>query len=195
PQGTGHVGDRTRQASPQVGDVIGGPGDRGHGLLSRRLRPRRVRSPPRRLRGVIEARPEGQRGEERDGGCEPPCRHGSEGRAHRTPPRQWPASVATSFQLGSREVTSRAKVHTAVTSVTLSGLPSITVPDLSRVVDTNWETNRTVICAPRPRSSAAVMSAESIATKRVSTVSPRLSRSRMTLSKLSWTSFERRSRK
>ena len=39
-----------------------------------------------------------------------------------------PASVATSFQLGSREETSRAKVQTSVTSVTLSGLPSITLP-------------------------------------------------------------------
>ena len=41
-----------------------------------------------------------------------------------------PASVATSFQFGSREVTSRAKVQTSVTSVTLSGLPSITAPSL-----------------------------------------------------------------
>ena len=44
--------------------------------------------------------------------------------------RHCPASVATSFQLGSRELTSRAKVQTSVTSVTLSGLPSITSPSL-----------------------------------------------------------------
>ena len=50
---------------------------------------------------------------------------------HRVPHRcHCPASVATSFQLGSREETSRAKVQTSVTSVTLSGLPSITLPSL-----------------------------------------------------------------
>ena len=58
-----------------------------------------------------------------------------------------PASVATSFQLGSREERSRAKVHTSVTSVTLSGLPSITLPSLSRVTETSCETKRTVTCA------------------------------------------------
>src|ERR1700682_5226526 len=65
-----------------------------------------------------------------------------------------PASVATSFQLGSREERSRAKVHTSVTSVTFSGLPSITLPALSRVTEMSWDTNRTVICAVRLRSSA-----------------------------------------
>src|ERR1700726_4050558 len=48
------------------------------------------------------------------------------------PPAHCPASVATSFQLGSREDKSRANVQTSVTSVTLSGVPSITVPALSR---------------------------------------------------------------
>src|SRR5439155_14662211 len=80
-----------------------------------------------------------------------------------------PASVATSFQLGSREEMSRAKVHTSVTSVTLSGLPSITLSDLSRVTEISCETNRTRICAVRPRNSAPVISALSIATKRLST--------------------------
>src|SRR5690348_18138493 len=83
-----------------------------------------------------------------------------------------PASVATSFQLGSREERSRAKVHTSVTSVTLSGLPSITLPDLSRVTEMSCDTNRTVICAVRPRNSTPEMSDLSIETKRVSTVSP-----------------------
>src|SRR6202022_3475754 len=53
-----------------------------------------------------------------------------------------PASVATSFQLGSREERSRAKVHTSVTSGTFSALPSITLPDLSRVTEMSWETKR-----------------------------------------------------
>ena len=44
-----------------------------------------------------------------------------------------PVSVATTFQFGSREETSRANVHTSVTSVTFSALPSITVPLRSRV--------------------------------------------------------------
>src|SRR3974377_2241255 len=93
-----------------------------------------------------------------------------------------PASVATSFQLGSREERSRANVHTSVTSVTFSGLPSITLPDLSRVTEMSWETNRTVRCAVRARNSAAVISDFSIATKRVSTVSPLDSRSRIAAS-------------
>src|SRR5262249_31236851 len=77
-----------------------------------------------------------------------------------------PVSVATSFQLGSREVTSRANVHTSVTSVTLSGLPSLTAPFLSRVTDTNCDTKRIVTCAILPRSSAPMMSVESMETKR-----------------------------
>ena len=69
-----------------------------------------------------------------------------------------PASVATTFQFGSREEISRAKVHTSVTSVTFSALPSITAPERSRVAETSFETKRTVICAAlRLRSSAAVM--------------------------------------
>ena len=46
-----------------------------------------------------------------------------------------PASVATSFQLGSREDRSRANIHTSVTSVTFSGFPSITLLALSRVTE------------------------------------------------------------
>ena len=50
--------------------------------------------------------------------------------------RHCPASVATSFQFGSREEASRAKVHTSVTSVTVSALPSFAarwlVPRLGR---------------------------------------------------------------
>ena len=83
-------------------------------------------------------------------------------------PGYCPASVATSFQLGSRDETSRAKVQTSVTSVTLSGLPSITLPVRSRVTETSCETNRTVTCAVGPRTSAPVMSDLSIETKRVS---------------------------
>ena len=60
---------------------------------------------------------------------------------------QAPASVATSFQLGSREVTSLAKVQTSVTLVTLSALPSMTLPLRSRVAETSWETKRSVIWA------------------------------------------------
>jgi hypothetical protein len=41
---------------------------------------------------------------------------------------------------------SRAKVHTSVTSVTLSALPSTTAPLRSRVDDTSLDTKRTVIC-------------------------------------------------
>src|SRR5262249_32718122 len=73
-------------------------------------------------------------------------------RRHR---RYCPASVATTFQLGSREETSRANVHTSVTSVTLSALPSITVPLRSRVAEISFETKRTVICAVRPARSSA----------------------------------------
>src|SRR3974390_501145 len=54
------------------------------------------------------------------------------------------ASVATSFQFGSREEMSRAKVQTSVTSVTLSALPSLTLPFLSRVTDTILDWKRTV---------------------------------------------------
>ena len=46
-----------------------------------------------------------------------------------------PASVVTSFQLGSREDRSRANIHTSVTSVTFSGFPSITLLALSRVTE------------------------------------------------------------
>ena len=60
-----------------------------------------------------------------------------------------PASVATTFQLGSREEMSRAKVQTSVTSVTFSALPSITLPDRSRVAEMSLETKRMVICAVR----------------------------------------------
>src|SRR5580704_5879045 len=108
--------------------------------------------------------------------------------------RYCPASVATTFQLGSREVTSRANVHTSVTSVTFSALPSITVPLRSRVEETSFETKRTVICAVLLRSSAAVMVAPSIETKRVSAVSPRFSRSVIAASKPSNTSRDNRLR-
>src|SRR5262245_22830410 len=94
-----------------------------------------------------------------------------------------PASVATSFQLGSREDRSRAKVHTSVTSVTRSGAPSITSPPRLRVTEMSCDTKRTVTWAVRVRSSAPTISALSIDTKRVSTVSPRCSRSRMAVSK------------
>jgi hypothetical protein len=94
-----------------------------------------------------------------------------------------PASVATSFQLGSRDDTSRAKVHTSVMSVTRSALPSMTLPSLSRVAVMSLERKRTVTCAVRPRSSAAVMSAPSSETKRLSTVWPCFSRSVMAPSK------------
>src|SRR6202034_659527 len=108
-------------------------------------------------------------------------------RCHR---RQCPASVATTFQFGSREEMSRAKVHTSVTSVTLSALPSTTAPLRSRVADTSLETKRTVTCSVRLRISAAVMVDASIETKRVSAVSPRPSRSVMAASKPSNTSFD-----
>src|SRR5579871_502609 len=117
---------------------------------------------------------------------------GATPRSHRPALAYCPASVATSFQLGSREDRSRAKVHTSVTSVTFSALPSTTLPLLSRVTETSCETKRTVICAVRPRSSAAVMSALSMETKRLSMVSPRVSRSVMAVSKPSHTSRESR---
>src|SRR6185312_2003592 len=69
------------------------------------------------------------------------------------------ASVATSFQLGSRAETSRANVHTSVTSLTFSALPSTIAPSLPRVAVMSCETKRTVTCALRWRSSAAVISA------------------------------------
>src|SRR5580692_5142766 len=78
-----------------------------------------------------------------------------------------PASVAITFQFGSREETSRANVQTSVTSVTFSALPSITLPERSRVTDTNLETKRTVIWALRLRNSAPVIVEPSIETKRV----------------------------
>src|SRR4029077_10078726 len=85
-----------------------------------------------------------------------------------------PASVAMTFQLGSREEISRAKVQTSVTSVTFPALPSITAPVRSRVAEISFETKRTVICAvARPRNSAAVIVEPSIETKRVSAVSLR----------------------
>ena len=92
-----------------------------------------------------------------------------------TPPfgSEYRASVATSFQLGSREVTSRAKVHTSVTLVTRSALPSMTSPLRSRVAETSCDTKRSVICAVLPRNSAPVIWDTSIETKRVSAVSPR----------------------
>ncbi len=40
-------------------------------------------------------------------------------------PGQWPPPVETSFQFGSRELTSRAKLQASLTSTTLSALPSI----------------------------------------------------------------------
>lgn len=55
-----------------------------------------------------------------------------------------PASVATSLQFGSRVPRSRAKVHTSVTSPTVSSLPSTTLPLLSRVTEISWDTKRTV---------------------------------------------------
>ena len=55
--------------------------------------------------------------------------------------------MPTSFQFGSREVTSRANVQTSVISVTLSALPSTIVPALSRVTEIICETKRTVSCA------------------------------------------------
>src|SRR5882757_9904317 len=63
-------------------------------------------------------------------------------RAHGSPADHAPASVATSFQLGSRAVMSLANVQTSVTLVTLSALPSITLPLRSRVDDTSCETKR-----------------------------------------------------
>lgn len=47
-------------------------------------------------------------------------------------------SVATSFQFGSRDVVSRAKVQMSTTSLTLAGSPSTTSPDLSRVAEMSW---------------------------------------------------------
>src|ERR1700733_9329756 len=106
-----------------------------------------------------------------------------------------PASVATTFQFGSREAMSRAKVHTSVTSVTFSALPSITVPARSRVAETSFDTKRPVIGAvERLRSSAAVIVEASIETKRVSTVSLRRSRSVIAASKPSKTSRDNRLR-
>ena len=43
---------------------------------------------------------------------------------------QWPVSVAISFQFGSREVTSRAKVQISFISTMPSGLPSWSWPSL-----------------------------------------------------------------
>ena len=62
-------------------------------------------------------------------------------------PAQSTDSVATSFQFGSRELTSRAKVQMSVTSPTWIGSPSITVPLLSWVAEISLERKRTVICA------------------------------------------------
>src|SRR5262249_2615786 len=115
-------------------------------------------------------------------GCGDASEEDAQTHRHCVPLGYCPASVATSFQLGSREERSRANVHTSVTSVTFSALPSITLPDLSRVTEISCETKRTVICAVRPRSSTPAMSDLSIATKRVSTVSPLVSRSRIAAS-------------
>jgi hypothetical protein len=52
------------------------------------------------------------------------------------------ASVATSFQFGSRDRVSRAKVQTSLTSATVSGSPSITAPLLSRVAEISSLTMR-----------------------------------------------------
>src|SRR5262249_28876447 len=102
-----------------------------------------------------------------------------------------PVSVAMTFQFGSREDTSRAKVQTSVTSVTFSALPSITVPLRSRVAEISLDTKRTVICAVvRLRSSAAVMVEPSIDTKRVSALSLLRSRSVIAASNPSYTSRE-----
>ena len=65
-------------------------------------------------------------------------------------PGHCPASVATSFQLGSRDDRSRANVHTSVTSVTFSGEPSMTAPERSRLTEMICDTKRTVTCAVRP---------------------------------------------
>src|ERR1700741_2196527 len=127
------------------------------------------------------------------------CRDSAENRKNQTVENQaWrptpphcehhcPVSVAMTFQLGSREDTSRAKVQTSVTSVTLSGLPSITAPALSRVTEISLEMNRTVICADLPRCSAWRMSALSMETNRVSIFSPLVSRSLTAASKPSKT--------
>ena len=73
-------------------------------------------------------------------------------RSGRQPSAHCPASVAISFQFGSRDPRSRAKVQTSVTSVTASALPSMTSPALSRVTETSLDWKRTVSCAVRPRS-------------------------------------------
>src|SRR5215212_2128711 len=117
-------------------------------------------------------------------GCDASCKRSAKAHRHRCSGSGYcPASVATSFQFGSREEMSRANVQTSVTSVTFSGLPSITLPSRSRVTETSWETKRTVTCAIWPRTSAEVMSALSIDTNRVSAVWPLLSRSRIAASK------------
>lgn len=100
-----------------------------------------------------------------------------------------PASVAISFQFGSREDTSRAKVHTSLVSITLSGLPSTTSPALSFVAVINLECIRIVACAVAPRSSTSSTLALSIDTKVVSTFWPALSRCAMAAEKNSNTSF------
>src|ERR1700730_367700 len=105
-----------------------------------------------------------------------------------------PASVATTFQLGSREETSRANVHTSVTSVTFSASPSMTFPVRPRVAEMSLETKRMVICAVRARNSALVIVEPSIETNRVSAVSPRPSRSVIAASNPSYTSRESRLR-
>ena len=52
--------------------------------------------------------------------------------------------VATSFQLGSRDLGLRAKVHSSAMVCTWSALPSIRVPSLSRVAETTSALKRTV---------------------------------------------------
>src|SRR5882672_139373 len=101
--------------------------------------------------------------------------------------------VPTSFQFGSRELVSRANVQTSVISATLSGLPSTMLPVLSRVTEIICDTKRTVSCADRSRASAPTSSALSIETNRVSVFCSCFSRSLITVSKLSYTSFDNRS--
>src|SRR5690348_11396162 len=69
------------------------------------------------------------------------------------------ASVATSFQFGSRERVSREKVQTSLTSDTFSGSPSITSPARSRVAEISSLTTRSVTWASEPLRSAPTISA------------------------------------
>ena len=73
----------------------------------------------------------------------------------------------------------------SLTSTTLSALPSMTAPSESRVAVIICAEKRSVISAKRPRMPASAMAALSIATKVVSTFSPRFSRSAIAAAKLS----------